>query len=118
MIPDREVKGDWRSAGDKKEGATVVGNLIQKTMYMFLWTAKFHLNSAEVFCRLDLDTLFIAENMQAYLRVHNIPGDEPFYFGVLLTFWRNIFQDFPDGGAGICLTRGALQRLSQYLMPK
>merc|ERR1712134_42321 len=83
------------------------GNLIVKAMAMLYVTSELFVNEADIFCRLDLDTAFIGENLQAFARVTGLDPNESHYMGVLQYFWKYTHGVFPDGGAGICLTRKA-----------
>jgi len=116
MLPDRSFQGGWRTSGRGTKAEAFSANTIQKVLYMLVYTAGLHLDDADVFCRLDLDTLFLADNFRAYLRVHGVSPDDAVFFGTMQTFFRySGFGDFPDGGAGICLTRATLRSVAGVL---
>lgn len=101
LEPDKEHAGSWRGAPLGAKSEVLEGNTIQKALYALLSVGIFLIEEADVFCKFDVDTLFLVENLQAYLRVHSIAPEAVFYFGKEQSFWRySGVGDFPDGGAG------------------
>merc|ERR1712187_30761 len=67
------------------------------------------------FCRTDLDSAFIAENLLGFTTAVKLLPQDRVYIG-LQTYWLKYrFGVYPNGGAGICLTRGSVQALVESL---
>lgn len=115
MTEDSETFMNTGSRGWASKQKVFRGNLIVKVLAMLVVTARIFNFNAEIFCRLDLDTVFIPENLKAFARAMRISADDSVFLGVQNYFWKYTHGVFPDGGAGICLTRRALSKLAAVL---
>ena len=86
--------------------------LIQVTWYMILYAAQ-HID-ADWYCRLEMDSIFVVENLLRYIQKHRLhPDDDSYFLGRVYFFWMYDLGYFAD--VGFCLPRGALFRLAQVL---
>ena len=86
--------------------------LIQVTWYMILYAAQ-HID-ADWYCRLEMDSIFVVENLLRYIQKHRLhPDDQSYFLGRVYFFWMFDLGYFAD--VGFCLPRGALFRLAQVL---
>jgi len=92
-------------------------NLVAKVLLMFLFLAgdESLLSEADLFCRLDLDSAFIPENLRAFARAVGLEAQDKYYIGALQYWLKYRLGIYPSGGAGICLTRGAVKAFGQLL---
>lgn len=93
------------------------GNTIQKSLLAFLWTSARAAHEAGVFCMLELDSAFVAENLRAFVRAAGIGAAEPVFIAGLNMGMKLTVGVFPHTAGGICLTREALRRLGGALEP-
>lgn len=96
------------------------GNTIQKSLLTAVYVATYRLKSADIFCWLELDSAFVAENMRAFARAHDLdPTNQAFFFSSLsmgMKFDPNV-GIFPHTGGGLCITQKGLERLAAVLVP-
>ena len=81
-------------------------HLTEKTMSVFDYVYKHHLNDVDWFLRVDDDTFVVMENLRHFLFHQNT--SEPRFYGH--TSYKFLEQGFPSGGAGYVLSREALRR--------
>jgi len=97
----------------------LIGNTIQKSLLATLYVAEHAtlLETADLFCWLELDSAFVAENLRAFARAHGVSADDPWFFASLsmgMKFDAGVGV-FPHTGGGICVTREGLRRLAGLL---
>ncbi|CAK9007235.1 unnamed protein product [Durusdinium trenchii] len=94
-------------------------NLIRKTLAMwhFVGSRSTEENGrfADFVCRLDPDTLFLAERFRRFVQQQGLDRESMVYFGQVHHFMRGLVGYFPDGGAGICLPARALEAFTYLL---
>jgi len=91
-------------------------NLASKVLHMFTHAALFH-PDLDWYCRLDTDTLFLPANLRRFLRRHAVWPTDRYYLGVRQYQGKYVGSGpFPYGGAGVCISRGALHRLGDWLV--
>ncbi|CAK0894295.1 unnamed protein product, partial [Prorocentrum cordatum] len=117
MEPDGEFAGGWGNQSQALD-KTFFGNTIQKDLHMFLFNAEVRMDQADVFCRFDLDSVFIIENLLAYIVADNISRNDVVYLGLPLERGKDTFGEYPSGAAGVCLTQAALKVLAGYLQAR
>jgi len=63
----------------------LIGNTIQKSLLATLYVAEHAtlLETADLFCWLELDSAFVAENLRAFARAHGVSADDPWFFASL-----------------------------------
>eukprot|EP00439_Symbiodinium_sp_Y106_P071434 s994_g12.t2 len=59
------------------------GNTIQKSLLMAVYTARHSLDRADLFCWLELDSAFLAENLRAFARANTLLTQDPHYVASL-----------------------------------
>ncbi|CAE7747233.1 ABCF2 [Symbiodinium sp. CCMP2592] len=91
------------------------GNTIQKSLLMAVYTARHSLDRADLFCLLELDSAFVAENLRAFARANTLLTQDPHYVASLHLGMKLQIGIFPNTAGGVCMTREALRRLSQHL---
>jgi len=91
------------------------GNTIQKSLLTSLYAAENLLDSADVFCLLELDSAFVAENLRAYARAEALSPEDPVFVASLNLGMKLTVGVFPHTAGGICVTRAALWRLGALL---
>ncbi|CAE7426775.1 unnamed protein product [Symbiodinium sp. CCMP2456] len=91
------------------------GNTIQKSLLMAVYTARRSLDRADLFCLLELDSAFSAENLRAFARANKLLAQDPHYVASLHLGMKLQVGIFPNTAGGVCMTREALRRLSQHL---
>ncbi|CAK9072363.1 unnamed protein product, partial [Durusdinium trenchii] len=122
FFPDAQTDESWMQT--QWEGDTVKdvfrtrlysGNTIQKSLLMAVHVGRHHLDQAELFCWLELDSAFIADNLRAFARVQGLHAKEPHFVAALHLGMKLQVGIFPHTAGGVCLTQEALRRLSQHL---
>ncbi|CAE8676945.1 unnamed protein product, partial [Polarella glacialis] len=91
------------------------GNIVAKVLLMFLAVHDLFLDEADLVGRLDLDSAFVAENLRALVRALGIHPEDNVYIGLQSYWLKYKYGVYPDGGAGVCLTRAAIQALIALL---
>lgn len=91
------------------------GNLISKILLMFLLVEEQFLEEADAFCRVDLDSAFVADNLRAFLRAFRVMPEDNYYIGLQSYWLKYRFGVYADGGAGVCLTRAAVEALAAFI---
>ena len=78
---------------------------------MILYAAQ-HID-ADWYCRLEIDSVFVVENLLRYVQKHRLhPDDESYFLGRMYFSWMHDLEYFAD--VGFCLPRGALFRLARF----
>ena len=91
------------------------GNTIVKVLAMFNYVGTTMLDTADIFCKVDLDTAIVPENLDAWARASGLDPEDMFWIGSPV-YWRKYSNGvYPDGGAGLCVTRGALKVLAAHI---
>ena len=78
---------------------------MQVTWYMVLYAAQ-HID-ADWHCRLEMDSVFVVENLLRCIQKHRLHPDDSYFF------WMQDVGYFAD--VGFCLPRSALVRLARVL---
>eukprot|EP00434_Breviolum_minutum_P001748 symbB.v1.2.001547.t1/scaffold85.1/size341090/7 len=122
VFPEAQADESWMQTQWEGEAVKDVfrtrlwsGNTIQKSLLMAVYTARHRLEHAEFFCWLELDSAFVAENLRAFARVHGLVAEEAVFIAALHLGMKLQMGIFPHTAGGVCITREALRRLSQYL---
>lgn len=95
------------------------GNTIQKYLLISLYAADHLQEAADVFCLLELDSAFIADNLRAFARAEGLHVSDPVFLASLNmgSKFRVGVGVFPHTAGGICLTAEAIRRLGSVLRP-
>ena len=96
----------------KKQKTTT--NLIRKALAMWHWIGT-NLPASDFVCRLDPDTLFLADRFRQYVHQHCLSNSSWVYLGQVQHTMKVWVGDFPDGGAGICLPWRATREFATML---
>ncbi|CAJ1459035.1 unnamed protein product [Effrenium voratum] len=123
IFPEAQADESWmRTQWEAETGVKDVfrtrlwsGNTIQKSLLMAVHTARNHLDDADIFCWLELDSAFIAENLRAFARVQNLRAEEPYFVAALHLGMKLQVGIFPHTAGGICVTKAGLARLARHL---
>lgn len=122
LVADEEFAHTWGGISEDSEKRGAVeskGNLIQKVMHMLMHVATHRLADAEIFCRIDADTLIFPDNVRAYVKFHKLSALDPWVIGRVQKWGvRYGMYPFLDGGAGICFSRAALELIANKLLDK
>ena len=104
-----EIPTESRRWGkDKNDQQTL---LMQVTWYMVLYAAQ-HID-ADWHCRLEMDSVFVVENLLRCIQKHRLRPDDSYFLGRVYFFWMQDVGYFAD--VGFCLPRSALVRLARVL---
>ncbi|CAJ1363960.1 unnamed protein product, partial [Effrenium voratum] len=123
IFPEAQADESWmRTQWEAETGVKDVfrtrlwsGNTIQKSLLMAVHTARNHLDDADIFCWLELDSAFIAENLRAFARVQNLRAEEPYFVAALHLGMKLQVGIFPHTAGGVCVTKAGLARLARHL---
>ncbi|CAE7526473.1 unnamed protein product, partial [Symbiodinium pilosum] len=89
-------------------------NLIRKALAMWHWIGT-NLPPSDFVCRLDPDTLFLANRFRHYAQENCLGNQSMVYLGQVQHTMKVWVGDFPDGGAGICLPWKAAKAFAAML---
>ncbi|OLQ13795.1 hypothetical protein AK812_SmicGene2123 [Symbiodinium microadriaticum] len=91
------------------------GNTIQKSLPMAVYAARHLLEDAELFCRLELDSAFSAENLRAFARAKMLRAGDPNFVAALHLGMKLQMGIFPHtAGGGLHDPRSSAETLAAF----